>query len=218
MLINQKLNQNLLKNKNNRKSLYDLKDICNIIDNAIMKYDQTYNNNKVTYDDDFYALVTDVKKLECEDKDKEELFPYFWKNRPRILITCLNEKDADNLLNKINKENIQSQIKLLEMCRDKKILDETLYCGSSHGGMSNFLNVIQSSINLKMNQNFNFILKSKGKNNETISQSVSVILSPENISFHGHNYEYNNIIEFEINEIIDSSSNKKDHKIEYKKK
>ena len=217
MIINQKLNQNLIKNKNNRKTLFDLKDLCNIIDQAIMKYDQTYNNNKVTYDDDFFALITDVKNIECEDKVKEELFPYFWKNRPRILITCLNEKDADNLLNAINKENLQSQIKLLKMFPDKKTLDEILFYGSIHGGISNFFNIIRSSINFKMNQKFFFTIKSNGKNNETVSKNISVILSPESISFLGHEYEYNNNIEFEINEIIDSSSNKKDFKIEYKK-
>jgi len=217
-LINKRLNQNLLKNKNNRKSLFDLKDICDKIDRAITQYDQTYNNNKVTYDNDFFTLISDIKKIECEDKVKEELFPYFWKNRSRISVTCLNEKDADNLLNRINNENIQPYIKLLDMFQDKKNVDQILHYGNISGGISNFFEDIQSSINFKMNQKFIFTLKSNGNNNETISESVPVVLSPETISFHGHEYEYNNIIEFEISEIFDTSSNKKTLKIENKKR
>ena len=216
-LINQRLNQNLLK-YTNKINLLTLESLCNEIDKVIMKYDQKFNNNTASYDNDFFKLITDVKNIECEDTNKEKYFPYFWKNRSRISITCLDEKDADNLMKVISGENIKSQIKLLNMCQDKKCLDKILYYGTISGGISNFLDVIQSAINFKMNQKFIFTFKSIGNNNETVSQTVTVILSPESISFIGHEYEYNNNIEFEINEINDSSSNKKNLKIEYKKK
>ena len=215
-LINHLLNQNLLKYTNKIK-LLTLKDLCHEINDAIMLYDQKYNNNIASYDNDFFKLITDVKNIECEDTNKEKYFPYFWKNRSRISITCLDEKDADNLMKVINGENIKSQIKLLNMCQDKKCLDKILYYGEISGGISNFFDVIQSAINFKMYQRFIFAFNSIGNNNETVPQTLTVILSPESISFHGHEYEYNNNIEFEINEIIDSSSNKKNLKIEYKK-
>jgi hypothetical protein len=218
-LINKKLNQKLLKYKN--KFFIEelkLKDLCDKIDKFIMKYDQTYNNNKVTYDNDFFKLISEVRKIDCEEKVKEELFPYFWKNNPRISITCLNAETANKLLSKINNENIDSQIKLLELFDDKKCIDKIISYGNYHGGISNFLKDIISPIDLKMNQKFRFILKSNEKGNETILESESIIFSPENININVKKYEYNNIIEFEIHEINDPSSNKKQLKIEYKKK
>ena len=218
-LINKQLNQKLLKYKN--KFFIEelkLKDLCDKIDKFIMKYDQTYNNNKVTYDNDFFKLISEVRKIDCEEKVKEELFPYFWKNNPRISITCLNAETANKLLSKINNENIESQIKLLELFDDKKCIDTIISYGNYHGGISNFLEDIISPIDLKMNQKFRFILKSNEKGNETILESESIIFSPENININVKEYEYNNIIEFEIPEINDPSSNKKQLKIEYKKK
>ena len=218
-LINKKLNQNLLKYKNNImiKEL-KLKDLCDKIDKYIMKYDQTYNNNKVTYDNDFFKLISDVREIDCEEKVKEELFPYFWKNNSRISITCLNPKFANKLLSKINNENIESHIQLLEIIEDQQCIDKIIFYSKYYGGLSNFFKDIVSPIDLKMNQKFRFIIKSNEQGKETVLESESIIFSPENININVKAYEYNNIIEFEIHEINDPSTNKKQLKIDYRKK
>ena len=121
-LMNEKLNEKLFDYKNKFKS-YTLENLCNQIDRAIMKYDQENANSDKVYDNDFFQLIQNLKKLKFEEKLMENLFPYYWKNRVKICIHCFEEKSIEKLLKKIDKNNLESNIQLLEAFNEKKHLD-----------------------------------------------------------------------------------------------
>ena len=53
----------------------------------------------------------------------ENLFPYYWKNRVKICINCFEEKSIEKLLKNFDKNNIESNIQLLEAFNEKNYLD-----------------------------------------------------------------------------------------------
>jgi hypothetical protein len=66
-----------------------------------MKYDINKDNQGKKYDDDFFILNKTVKNLKFEKELMEKLFPYFWTNKSRIIISCLDEEKVDPLIDMI---------------------------------------------------------------------------------------------------------------------
>ena len=110
-LMNTKLNQNLL---NYHIESIHLKEICGKIDNAIKEIDEKSN-----YDEHFNNLIDKINKLEFEEEKKEYL-PYYSKNKSRILIGFIEEKDREELFSIINKKNIKEYLGALKDYKDKK--------------------------------------------------------------------------------------------------
>ena len=122
-LINIKLNQNLIDYKYKFKT-YTLESICKKIDDAIMNYDQGNEKGNDKYDTDFQELTQEIKKLEFKKEELKEYFPYYWKNRSRISVSCLNDDDADELFSFVNKGNVKKQIEVLKLFNDNPELSE----------------------------------------------------------------------------------------------
>ena len=180
---NELINENIFKElscyKNKFKS-YKLKDICNEIDQVIMKYDQTNSNNGITYDNDIFDIIQNLKKIKCSKKQMEELFPYYWKNKSRISISCLNEDDADYLMSLIDINNIKEQIDYLK-------------------SFSSSQKDLGPVVTLKLNQKFKFKFKYIDENQkETYIYSEPFTLPEEHKSNNKYDFNYNNNIEFEL--------------------
>ena len=122
-LINIKLNQNLIDYKYKFKT-YTLESICKKIDDAIMNYDQDNEKGNDKYDTDFQELTQEIKNLEFKKEELKKYFSYYWKNRSRISVSCLNDDDADELFSFVNKGNIKKQIEVLKLFNDNPELSE----------------------------------------------------------------------------------------------
>ena len=122
-LINIKLNQNLIDYKYKFET-YTLESICKKIDDAIMNFDQDNEKGNDKYDTDFLELTQEIKQLEFKKEELKKYFPYYWKNRSRISVSCLNEDDADELFSFVNKGNIKKQIEVLKLFNDNPELSE----------------------------------------------------------------------------------------------
>ena len=145
-----------------------------------MKYDQTNSNNGITYDNDIFDIIQNLKKIKCSKKQMEELFPYYWKNKSRISISCLNEDDADYLMSLIDINNIKEQINYLK-------------------SFSSSQKDLGPVVTLKLNQKFNFKVKIIDENQkETYIHDKLLILPEEYHSKNGKDISYKNNIEFEF--------------------
>ena len=209
ILINDNIFKELSCYKNKFKS-YKLKDICNEIDQVIMKYDQTNSNNGITYDNDIFDLIQNLKKIKCSKKQMEELFPYYWKNKSRISISCLNEDDADYLMSLIDINNIKEQIDYLKSFSSSK--QKILYIihdpnfNRLSGGFEGPV------VTLKLNQKFKFKFKYIDENQkETYIYSEPFTLPEEHKSNNKYDFNYNNNIEFEL--VLKQNSFEKNLKI-----
>ena len=96
-LLNEKLNNSLYDYHNKFRTI-DFSSICRKIDDAIMAYDQKKENQGKKYDDDFCKLCKTVKNLKLEKQLMKELFPYFWTNKSRIIISCVEEEEVEPLI------------------------------------------------------------------------------------------------------------------------
>ena len=172
-----------------------------------MKYDQTNSNNNITYDNDFFDITQNLKKIKCSKEQMKELFPYYWKNKSRISISCFNEDDADHLMSLINKDNFNNQIKFLKTFSDSKKFLDKLY---KHFEKCNWdINMLlrgfavglklEPYITLKVNQKFKFKVKVIDENHKEIYiYDKQLILPEEYNSKNGWNIVYTNNIEFEF--------------------
>ena len=74
-------------------------------------------------------------------------------------------------------------------------------------------------MNLNLKQKFHFKFKIIDENKkERISYSEPIIIEPEKISFNFDNYEYDNNIEFIIEQKSDNSCSKDNYKISFNKR
>ena len=205
---NELINENIFKQlscyKNKFKS-YKLKDICNEIDQVIMKYDQTNSNNGVTYDNDFFNITQNLKKIKCSKEEMKELFPYYWKNKSRISISCFNEDEADHLMSLINKDNFENQIKFLDSFSSSKSFQSLFkfldICGGDVNKLLDKFLIrygIPPYIDVKINQKFQFKFKHIDENQkETYIYSEPLTFPEEDISGYNWDFNHNNDIEFE---------------------
>jgi hypothetical protein len=123
MLLNENLSKGLSSYKN-RFHLYNIKDICFEIDQSIMKYDQEMLKKEDKYDKDFFNLTKIINNLKIKKELMKDLFPFFWKNKSRIIINCIDEEEKEKILsylcgdksklnniesNKCNKNNYKNQ-------------------------------------------------------------------------------------------------------------
>ena len=175
-----------------------------------MKYDQTNSNNGITYDNDFFDITQNLKKIKCSKKQMEELFPYYWKNKSRISISCLNEDDADYLMSLIDINNIKKQINYLKSFSSSK--QKILYIihdpnfNRLSGGFEGPV------VTLKLNQKFKFKFKYIDENQkETYIYSEPFTLPEEHKSNNKYDFNYNNNIEFEL--VLKQNSFEKNLKI-----
>ena len=110
--LNENLNQSLF-DYYNKFNKYGINSICGEIDKRIMKYDQDDKarvNGK--YDQEFFELIKVIQKLKLKNELMKNLFPYFHKNKSRIIISCLDEEESNPILSII--------------CGDKSQLNEWL--------------------------------------------------------------------------------------------
>ena len=216
-LMNEKLNEKLFDYKNKFKS-YTLENLCNQIDRAIMKYDQENANSDKVYDNDFFQLIQNLKKLKFEEKLMENLFPYYWKNRVKICIHCFEEKSIEKLLKKIDKNNLESNIQLLEAFNEKKHLDIFLkYLNECGGDIFTLLTHFTKGsgfgplVKLKINQQFSFKTKLVDFNQKQITiETGPLIYSPEDITQFGNEITFSKNIEFEVNQTINDLNDNKE--------
>lgn len=219
-LINENIFKQLSLHKHKFKS-YTLKDICNEIDQFIMKYDQTNSNNGITYDNDFFNITQNLKKIKYPKEQMKELFPYYWKNKSRISISCFNEDDADHLMTLIKKDNFANQIKFLESFSSTKNLDKlNELFEKSYGNINELLRGIARGLKLslyitfKVNQKFKIKVKIIDENQkETYIYSKHIILPEENNYKDGWDISYTNNILFKL----DKSNKQNELNINYEK-
>jgi len=224
---NELINENMFKQLSIYKykfKSYKLKDICNEIDQVIMKYDQTNSNNNITYDNDFFDITQNLKKIKCSKEQMKELFPYYWKNKSRISISCFNEDDADHLMSLINKDNFNNQIKFLESFSSSQSFQSLFnyldICGGNVDKLLDSFFISYSEpprITVKINQKFQFKLKQIDENKkETYIYSEPLTFPVKNISNYDWDFNHNNDIEFEF-ELKQNTLEKKLKLINYTK-
>ena len=134
MLLNENLSKGLSSYKN-KFAPYDIKQICSEIDQSIMKYDQEMLKKEEKYDKDFFVLTKIINNLKIKKDLMKELFPFFWKNRSRIIINCIDEDEKEKIIsylcgdksklniienNKSNKNNDKKKTKIESLKIDKK--------------------------------------------------------------------------------------------------
>ena len=215
--MNEKLNEKLLDYKNKFKS-YTLENVCDQIDRAIMKYDQENANSNQLYDNDFFQIIQNLKKLKFEEKLMEKFFPYYWKNRVKMCINCFEEKSIEKLLKNIDKNNIESNIKLLEAFKEKKYMDiffKYFYeCGGDTFKLLAHFNEgygFGPLVKLKINQQFSFKTKLVDFNQKQITiETGPLIYSPEDITQFGNEITFSKNIEFEVNQTINALNDNKE--------
>ena len=136
----------------------------------------------------------------------EELFPYYWKNKSRISISCFNEDDADHLMSLINKNNFNNQIKFLESFSSSQSFQSLFtyldICNGDVGQLLDkfvFMRGLVPLITVKVNQKFRCKFKHIDENQkETYIYSEPFTLPEEDKSDHKYDFNYNNNIEFEL--------------------
>lgn len=231
-LLNENLN-NSLYNYQNKFSTIDFPSICRKIDDVIMEYDQKKENQGKTYDEDFFNLCKTVKNLKLEKDLMKGLFPYFWRNKSKIIISCVDEEEIepfidiiceggfDKLLSNLsnidesNKKDKNENIftKLFKKKDDKK--------NNPHSDINNddinHKNIVyKDKLGCIIKQKFNFeIIKLDEKKKENLIYKESLPTKSVEIQFN-NDIVYNDICDFKI--IIPQNSvtkeiNNKDIKI-----
>ncbi len=216
-LMNEKLNEKLLDYKNKFKS-YTLENVCTQIDQSIMKYDQKNANSNKVYDNDFYQLIQNLKKLKFEEKFMEDHFPYYWKNRVKMCINCFEEKSIEKLLNNCDINNIESNIQLLELFKEKKYTEIFFKylneCGGDIFKLLTHFNEgygLEPLVKLKTNLLFSFKTKLVDFNQKQITiETGPLIYSPEDIIQFGNVIIFSKNIEFEVNQTINDLNDNKE--------
>ena len=179
---------------NNKFSKISLKSICSEIDQAIIRYIKENKNNNKEYDNSFYFITELLKQLKFTNEKKEELFPYYWRNRGKIFINCFNENTIDELMTCLDKDNIKEGIRIMN-----KIKKGTL---------------VLSPVDLKINQKFNFKLQIPGDNdNSLILDCDPIIYTSKDITYFNNKGEFNKNIQFEVNLKTNLLKNKDEIKI-----
>ena len=232
-LMNEKLTEKLLEYKNKFKS-HTLEIICNQIDRAVMNYDQKNANKNKVYDNDFFQLLQNLSKLKFDEKLKEELFPYYLKNRNKMSMNCFEEKTIEKLFNNIDKDNIHSLINLCDFYNTKNyngLFDELLKnCGENEymdlfdnllkkcGGGNSYMalellcaryGLLFGKVKLKINQQFSFKTKLFDNNQKQITiETGPLIYSSKAIHRNGNEITFSKNIEFEVNQINPLNDNK----------
>ena len=223
-LINENLGNNLSKYKDRFRS-YTLKSICNEVDQAIMKCDQNNSNQDGAYDSDFLQIIEDMKKINCSQEKLKELFPYYWKNKSRISISCLDENSADKLMSLIKFNRVDKQLKILEAFSKpdaaEKLSEYLELCGGDPYSLLNRFNNFYifgpTNINLIIAQHFKFKMKFIDENKKETIIEKPLNLPLESLNFPNNYADFKNNIEFEIKQIIKPDSKEKEIEIKYSK-
>lgn len=97
MLLNENLSKGLYSHENRFKS-YDIKEICSEINNSIMEYDHEMLKKEEKYDKDFFTLLKTINNLKIKNELMKDLFPFFWKNKSRLIISCIDEDEKEKII------------------------------------------------------------------------------------------------------------------------
>ena len=192
-ILNEKLNQQLLTH-NNKFSKISLKSICSEIDQTIIRYVKENKNNNKEYDNNFYSINKLLKQLKFENEKKEELFPYYWRNRGKIFINCFDEITIDKLMSCLGGVGVKKGIRIMNVIKNGTILN--------------------SLADLKINQKFNFKVQIPGDNeNSLILDCDPLIYTSKDIIYSNNKGEFNKNIQFEVNLTTNLLKNKNEIKI-----
>ena len=231
-LMNEKLTEKLLEYKK-KFTPYKLEDVCTQIDKAVMNYDQKNANSNKVYDDDFFQLLQNLKKLKIDEKLMENLFPYYWKNRVKMLTNCFEEKNIEKLLNNLDKHNIDLCTNLFDSFNKNNFKDLSDILFNKYGGGNEFMDLFDNLLNkygegnsdkglkllclrygyffesekVKINQQFSFKTKLFDINQKQITIETGPLIYSSNAFIRKGN-EITLNIEFEVNQINPLNDNK----------
>ncbi len=228
-LINEKLYQNLKEYKIEFSEL-TLKNICQEIDNKIIVYDNNNSNQGKVYDKDIYNIVKSLEKLKIDKNKMKDLFSYYWSHKTKFSLNFFKDDDISNILSNLDPENTELQSKLLCAFKNSTDLEKfTKYLDKYKGKMGKLFSALSNGYssgsgssyysgptenNLNLNQEFRFKKKILDENkNEKIIYSKPLIIKQENIKYYGSYYNYINKLEFELEELFDPLTSKKEMKI-----
>jgi len=184
ILLNENLSKGLsaYKNKFNK---YRIQEICLEIDQSIMKYDQEMLSKEEKYDKDFFSLTKIINNLKIKKEIMKDLFPFFWKNKSRIIINCLDEDEKEDVLS--------------YLCGDKSKL-------------KNILNNECNNKNDDKNRKFGNLKISKNQNLIILKKAGNINNRNNNKKQKFENLKINTIIEFIIPKKIHQSNETKEPK------
>ena len=208
MLLNENLSKGLHSYKD-KFPKYQIEDICKEIDQSIMKYDQEMLKKEEKYDKDFFNITKIINNLTINKELMKDLFPFFWKNKSRIIMDCIDEDEKERILSflcgekKIMHNNDNNERRKFDYKKRFEYLDiskrNELMIISKKTGLStpNEFKILVKNLDLTIQQKFNFkiIMDEKDKNNYI--QCKPIILPKEVIKIKS-NIEYKNNINFEI--------------------
>ena len=234
-LINDKLYQNL-KEYNIDFSELTLESICREIDNKIIAYDNNNSNQGKVYDKDIYNITKSLEKLKIDKNRMKELFLFYWSHKTKFSLNFFKDDDISNILSNLDPENTELQSKLLYAFKNSTDLEKfAKYLDKYNGKMSQMFSALNNGYssgsgsgssylsgskenNLNLKQEFRFKKKILDENkNEKIIYSKPLIIEQDNIKYYGSYYNYINKLEFELEELFDPLTSKKEMKIKYLK-
>ena len=139
---------------------------------------------------------------------------------------CLDKETTNDLISCLLNGNIKNTLSLMKSLKDLNSVEALLQClDKCDGNPKTLLNVFFGNIkkitqiNLNLNQKFHFKFKIIDENKkEKITYSEPIIIEPEEISLFSINSEYDNNIEFIIEQKNDYSCSKDNYKISYNKR
>ena len=166
-----------------------------------------------------------MKKINCTKEKLKELFPYYWKNKSRISISCLDENSADKLMSLIKFNRVDKQLKILEAFSKPDAVEKlSEYLELCDGDPYSLLNRFSRSdiffptdIILNIAQHFKFKMKFIDENKKETIIEKPLNLPLESLNFPNNYADYKNNIEFEIKQIIKPDSKEKEIEIKYSK-
>lgn len=230
-LINDKLYQNL-KEYNIDFSELTLESICREIDNKIIAYDNNNSNQGKVYDKDIYNITKSLEKLKIDKNRMKELFLFYWSHKTKFSLNFFKDDDISNILSNLDPENTELQSKLLYAFKNSTDLEKfAKYLDKYNGKMSQMFSALNNGYssgsgsgssylsgpkenNLNLKQEFRFKKKILDENkNEKIIYSKPLIIEQFNIKYYGSYYNYINKLEFELEELFDPLTSKKEMKI-----